>query len=139
MSDFLLLAGDYQVVFLISVGVYAENPHIISSDEAMLLLRGFGDYVMKPVGAHIPRAAGDFWREGSLFYRVLIRARLTRVLTSCFRINLKCQGLLSEYKQVQLQKEFLPCFCCFPDGYWKPNFHLKPIMPQSLEKYREEG
>lgn len=103
-----------------------------------MLLRGFGDYVMKPVGAHIPRAAGDFWREGSSFYRVLIRARLTRVLTSCFRINLKCQGLLSEYKQVQLQKEFLPCFCSFPDGYWKPNFHLKLIMPQSLEEYREE-
>lgn len=115
VSDFFfLLAGDYQVVFLIAVGVYAENSHIISSDEAMMLLRGFGDYVMKPVGAHIPRAAGDFWREGSSFYRVLIRARLTRVLTSCFRINLKCQGLLSELQASAVAKGVPPMFLQLP-------------------------
>lgn len=61
MSD-LLVACDYQVVFLIPVGVYAENPAIciISSYEAMILLGGFGDYMMKPVCTHIPRTAGDF-------------------------------------------------------------------------------
>ena len=61
MSDFSL-ACDYQVVLLIPVGVYTENPatYIISSSETIILLVGFGDYMMKPVRPHIPRTAGDF-------------------------------------------------------------------------------
>lgn len=62
VSDFLV-ACDYRVsVFLIPVGVYAENPAIciISSYEAMIFLGAFGDYMMKPVCTHIPRTAGDF-------------------------------------------------------------------------------